>query len=78
MVLLVPLRHLTLLLGEDISSLPPPALIARIKTLFGFLGDLGEVEIRDDTVHLHLRETAPQKSAESAKPAERAAKRAVS
>ena len=76
MVLLVPLRHLTLLLGDDISSLPQPALISRIKSLFGFLGDLGEVEIRDDTAMIILREPEPQKSAESAKLAERAAKRA--
>lgn len=76
MVLHVPLRHLTLLLGEDISSLPQPALIARIKTLFGFLGDISEVELRDDIALLHLRETAPQKSAESAKLADRAAKKA--
>ena len=76
MVLLVHLRHLTLLLGEDISALPQETLIERIKALFGFLGDLGEVKICDDTVQLHLREPAPQKSAESAKLAERATKRA--
>ena len=76
MVLQVPLRHLTLLLGEDISSLPQPALIARIKALFGFLGEIGEVELRDDTALLHLHETAPQKTAECAKLADRAAKKA--
>lgn len=76
MVLQVPLRHLTLLLDEDISSLPQPALIARLKALFGFLGELSEVELRDDIVRLHLQEPVPSNSAESAKLAERAAKRA--
>lgn len=72
----VPLRHLTLLLGEEISTLPQPALIDRIKALFGFLGNIGEVELRDDIVLIHLLEIAPLKSAESAKLAERATKRA--
>ncbi len=76
MVLLVHLHHLTLLLGEDISALPQAALIERIKDLFGFLGEIGEIEICDDSVQLHLGEAAPQKFAESAKLAERAAKRA--
>ncbi len=76
MVLLVHLRHLTLLLGEDISSLPQQVLIERIKALFSFLGEVGKVEIFDDTVQLHLREATPQKSAECAKLAERATKRA--
>ena len=76
MVLQVPQRRLTLLFGEDISSLPQPALIARIKVLFGFRGDLGGVELRDDTARFHPLETVPQKFPESVKLAERAAKRA--
>lgn len=76
MVLLVHLRQLSLLLSEDVSSLPQPLLMERIKTLFGFLGEIGNIEILDDTVQLHLRDATPQKSAESAKLADRAAKRA--
>ncbi len=47
MLHLVPLRQLSLLTGTDVSALPRPELLARIRQLFGFLGELGEIELRD-------------------------------
>jgi len=76
MVLLVPLRQLGLLIGEDISLLPHSELIERISNLFSFLGPIDGVEVKGDTALIHTRETPPSKATEAARLAERAAKRA--
>jgi tetratricopeptide (TPR) repeat protein len=76
MVFSVPLQHLSLLVGEDVSKLPKAELIQRVKELFGFLGEIEEIEVRDDTVAIRVREQSPKKTTESEKLAQRAAKRA--
>jgi len=66
MLHLVPLRQLSLLTGTDVSALPRPELLARIRQLFGFLGELGElgeIELRDDSAAIHRRETAKHPAA---------------
>lgn len=76
MVLSVPFQHLSLLIGEDVSKLAKAELIQRVTKLFGFLGDIEEIELRDDAAVIRTREASSKKTAESAKLAERAAKRA--
>ena len=67
MLLLVPLRQLSLLTGADVSALPRSELLAHIRQLFGFLGELGEIELRDDSAAIHLREIPALPAAEAAK-----------